>query len=95
MDYTQLIEIFKILGVASVAFIIWLIIKEIGTILKNKDGSPNDIQQRVADLEKSVNNDYKHEYENIWEEIRLLRKNNERLEEKLNNLNVRISKLEK
>ncbi|OQB07727.1 MAG: hypothetical protein BWY21_01562 [Parcubacteria group bacterium ADurb.Bin216] len=92
---TQLIEIFKILGVASVAFIIWLIIKEIGTILKNKDGSPNDIQQRVADLEKSVNNDYKHEYENIWEEIRLLRKNNERLEEKLNNLNVRISKLEK
>jgi len=92
---TQLIEIFKILGVASVAFIIWLIIKEIGTILKNKDGSPNDIQQRVADLEKSVNNDYKHEYENIWEEIRLLRKNDERLEEKLNNLNVRISKLEK
>jgi len=92
---TQLIEIFKILGVASVAFIIWLIIKEIGTILKNKNGSPDDIQQRVADLEKSVNNDYKHEYENIWEEIRLLRKNNERLEEKLNNLNVRISKLEK
>jgi len=92
---TQLLEIFKILGVASVAFIIWLIIKEIGTILKNKDGSPNDIQQRVAALEKSVNNDYQHEYENIWKEIRLLRKNDERLEEKLNNLNVRISKLEK
>lgn len=92
---TQLIEIFKILGVASVAFIIWLIIKEIGTILKNKDGSSDDIQQRVAALEKSVNNDYQHEYENIWKEIRLLRKNDERLEEKLNNLNVRISKLEK
>jgi len=92
---TQLLEIFKILGVASVAFIIWLIIKEIGTILKNKDGSSDDIQQRVADLEKSVNNDYQHEYENIWKEIRLLRKNDEKLEEKLNNLNVRISKLEK
>lgn len=70
MDNTQLIEILKILGTSSVAFIIYLILKELGIILKNKNGINDD---RLAKVEKILSNDYRHEIDNIWTEIRDIR----------------------
>ena len=92
---TQLIELFKVLGVTSIAFIIWLIIKEIGIIVKNKNNSPADLNGRVQELEKLMNNDYQHELENVWNEIRALRANDDALKNQINEIKIRLAKLEK
>ena len=91
---TNLLEIFKVLGISSIAFIIWLIIKEIGYILKNRNNS-SDVIERIKELEKLVNNDYQHDLEHIWSEIQILRKNDDELREQIASLKVRLAKLEK
>jgi len=91
---TNLLEIFKVLGISSIAFIIWLIIKEIGYILKNRNNS-SDVIERIEELEKLVNNDYQHDLEHIWSEIQILRKNDDELREQIASLKVRLAKLEK
>jgi len=92
---TQFIELFKVLGVTSIAFIIWLIIKEIGIILKNKNNSHTDLPDRVQELEKLIHNDYQHELENVWNEIRALRANDDALKNQINEIKIRLAKLEK
>jgi len=92
---TQVIELFKVLGVTSIAFIIWLIIKEIGIIVKNKNNSSADLNGRVQELEKLMNNDYQHELENVWREIRALRANDDALKNQINEIKIRLAKLEK
>ena len=91
---TNLLEIFKVLGISSIAFIIWLIIKEIGYILKNRNNS-SDVIERIEELEKLVNNDYQHDLEHIWSEVQILRKNDDELREQIASLKVRLAKLEK
>ncbi len=97
MDY---LAIFKVLGNASVAFIIYLITKEIITGIKTKNGYP-DLQnntQRIKVLEKTVTNEYRHEIDNIWAELRGLRKDTnsyrDRLEDQMNHLENRVIKIE-
>jgi hypothetical protein len=95
MDYTQLIEILKILGTSSVAFIIYLILKELGVMLKNKNGPS---EERLAKVEKILSNDYRHEIDNLWTEIRELREDINNLSKDYSNtikeIETRLVKLE-
>jgi type III secretory pathway component EscV len=93
MNYTQLIEILKILGTSSIAFIIYLILKEVGVILKNKNGNG-----RLDKIEQMLTNDYRHEIDNLWIEIRELRECIEKLSKDYSNtvkeIEARLVKLE-
>lgn len=94
MNYS---EIFQILGDASIAFIIYLIVKEIINLIRTRNGSYSNYE-KIQELEHLVNNDYRHELDNIWAEIRGMRSDfysfKEKVEEKINTLENKIIKIE-
>ncbi|MCW1310111.1 MAG: hypothetical protein QXP04_05405 [Candidatus Nanoarchaeia archaeon] len=90
MEYTQLLELFKILGTASIALIIWLIIKEISILLKNKN--QNDIENRVSKIEKMISNDTRHELESLWIEVREVRNDLDKFKDDIHKQLISIEK---
>jgi len=100
MNQNDLIEIFKVLGASSIAFIILFIIRELNAMLKNKVGTQSytDEIQRIESLEHIVSNEYRHEFDNIWIEIREIRNDLDELKKEVNSeikaIGERLTKLE-
>jgi septal ring factor EnvC (AmiA/AmiB activator) len=83
MEQAILGEIIKFGGGATILVALYFVLKEIAVIAKSRNGTSAAIES----LRKELHNDIRHELDRLWQTV-------DRLSGEVNQINVRLIKLE-